>query len=171
MDENSNTVTQEWLAQAVVAESAEAIVVTDPDGLIRLWNRGATQMFGYSADEALGQTLDLIIPDKLRDRHWQGYRHTMATGITRYGDTLLSVPATHRDGRRLSVEFSVALLRNAAGVIVGISAIMRDVSERREADKALRAKVADLETRAAPRATMSVQGWSEQPCTATSFDS
>jgi PAS domain S-box-containing protein len=115
--------------------------------------------------------LDLIIPDKLRDRHWKGYRQTMATGITRYGDTLLSVPATHRDGRRLSIEFSVALLRDDAGVIVGISAIMREISERREAEKALRAKLADLETRVAPGPTMSVQGWPEQPCTSTSFDS
>jgi PAS domain S-box-containing protein len=146
--EGSSTVSQEWLAQAVVAESAEAIVVTDPDGLIRLWNDGAARIFGYSAADTVGQSLDLIIPDKLRDRHWKGYRQTMATGTTRYGDTLLSVPASHQDGHRLSIEFSVALLRDDAGVIVGISAIMREVSERREAERALRAKIADLEARA-----------------------
>jgi PAS domain S-box-containing protein len=92
----------------------------------------------------------LIIPEKLRDRHWKGYRATMATGITRYGDKLLSVPATHQDGRRLSIEFSVALLRDETGQITGISAIMREVTERREAEKALRAKLAELETRAGP---------------------
>jgi PAS domain S-box-containing protein len=166
-----DTISQEWLARAVVTESAEAIVVTDPDGVIRLWNEGATRIFGYSAADALGGSLDLIIPDKLRDRHWKGYRHTMATGITRYGESMLSVPATHQDGRRLSVEFSVALLRDDAGVIVGISAIMRDVGERREAERALRAKIAELEARVASRPTMSVQGWPEQPCTSTSFDS
>jgi PAS domain S-box-containing protein len=146
--ETSSTVSQEWLATAVVAESSEAIVVTDPDGLIRLWNDGAARIFGHSAAEALGQSLDLIIPDKLRARHWKGYEQTMSTGTTRYGDTLLSVPASHRDGHRLSIEFSVALLRDDAGVIVGISAIMREVSERREAERALRAKIAELEARA-----------------------
>ncbi|MCW2626100.1 PAS domain S-box protein [Mycobacterium sp.] len=139
-----------WLAHAVVTESAEAIVVTDPEGIIRLWNNGAARVFGYSAAEAVGQSLDLIIPEKLRDRHWKGYRETMATGVTRYGDKLLSVPATHQDGRRLSIEFSVALLRDETGQITGISAIMREVTERREAEKALRAKLAELATRAGP---------------------
>jgi PAS domain S-box-containing protein len=147
-ESSSNTLTEAWLAQAVVRESSEAIVVTDPDGAIRLWNEGAARMFGYSAAEATGQSLDLIIPEKLRDRHWKGYRETMSTGITQYGDTLLSVPAAHQDGRRLSIEFSVALLRNDAGEIVGISAIMREVSERRQAERALRTKVAELEARA-----------------------
>ena len=140
-------VTDAWLARAVVTESAEAIVVTDPDGIIRLWNSGAARVFGYSAADVVGQSLDVIIPEKLRARHWEGYRQTMLTGYTRYGDKLLSVPATHCDGRRLSIEFSVALLRDEADRIVGISAIMREVSERREAEKALRAKLADLETR------------------------
>jgi PAS domain S-box-containing protein len=139
-----------WLSHAVVTESAEAIVVADPDGVIRLWNDGAARMFGYSAAEAAGQTLDLIIPEKLRARHTKGYRETMATGVTRYGDTLLSVPATHRDGHRLSIEFSVALLRDEAGEIVGISAIMREVTERRNAERELRAKLAEAESRVGP---------------------
>jgi PAS domain S-box-containing protein len=143
-------VTEEWLAAAVVKESSEAIVVTDPAGLIRLWNDGAARIFGYSADEAMGQNLDLIIPEKLRARHWKGYFQTMATGYTRYGDKMLSVPATHRDGQRLSIEFSVALLRDDVGQIVGISAIMREITERRNAEKALRAKIAELENRAEP---------------------
>jgi PAS domain S-box-containing protein len=148
VESSTNTVTEAWLAEAVVRESSEAIVVTDPDGAIRLWNAGAAQMFGYSASEATGQSLDLIIPEKLRDRHWKGYRETMSTGITRYGDTLLSVPASHKDGHRLSIEFSVALLRNDAEEIVAISAVMREVSERREAERALRKKLAELEARA-----------------------
>ena len=148
MADSTGTMSEAWLAHAVVTESAEAIVVSDPDGIIRLWNNGATRMFGYSADEAMGRDLDLIIPEKLRDRHSKGYQQTMATGYTRYGDSLLAVPAMHRDGHRLSIEFSVALLRDEAGEIVGISAIMRDVSERREAERALRTKLAELETRA-----------------------
>jgi PAS domain S-box-containing protein len=144
------SVTEEWLATAVVKESAEAIVVTDPAGIIRLWNGGAARIFGFSADEVTGQSLDVIIPEKLRERHWKGYFQTMATGHTRYGDKLLSVPATHRDGQRLSIEFSVALLRDDADQIVGISAIMREVTERRNAEKALRAKIAELENRGGP---------------------
>jgi PAS domain S-box-containing protein len=147
---NVADVTEEWLATAVVRESPEAIVVTDPAGIIRLWNDGAARMFGYSTEEAIGQSLDVIIPEKLRERHWKGYFQTMATGYTRYGDKLLSVPATHRDGQRLSIEFGVALLRDDAGQIVGISAIMREVSERRNAERALRAKIAELENRAGP---------------------
>jgi PAS domain S-box-containing protein len=143
-------VTEEWLATAVVRESAEAIVVTDPAGIIRLWNEGAARMFGFPAEEAIGQNLDIIIPEKLRERHWKGYFQTMATGYTRYGDKMLSVPATHRDGQRLSIEFSVALLRDDAGQIVGISAIMREVSERRNAERELRAKISELESRVGP---------------------
>jgi PAS domain S-box-containing protein len=142
-------VTEAWLAQAVVTEAAEAIVVADPTGDILLWNEGAERVFGHPASGAIGKNLDLIIPEKLRQRHAKGYEQTMATGYTQYGDKLLSVPAIHRDGHRLSIEFSVALLRDDAGRIVGISAIMRDVSERREAEKALRLKLAELEARVA----------------------
>ncbi|MFE9607227.1 PAS domain-containing protein [Streptomyces sp. NPDC006012] len=134
-----------WLAQAIVRESPEAVVVADPEGIIRVWNSGAERMFGHTAAEAVGQNLALIIPEKLRERHDKGYRNTMATGETRYGDTLLAVPATHRDGHRLSIEFSVALLRDASDEIVGISAVMREVSERRNAEKALRMRLAELE--------------------------
>ncbi len=96
-------VTEEWLATAVVRESAEAIVVTDPAGIIRLWNDGAARIFGYSADEAMGQNLDVIIPEKLRERHWKGYFQTMATGYTRYGDKLLE-RARHPPRRAAAVD-------------------------------------------------------------------
>ena len=121
-------------------------MVTDPDGIIRLWNDGAARIFGFSAAEVMGQSLDVIIPEKLRDRHWKGYQQTMATGYTRYGDKMLSVPATHRDGHRLSIEFSVALLRDDAGQIVGISAIMREVSDAGRPRRRLRTKCAELES-------------------------
>jgi PAS domain S-box-containing protein len=146
---------QDWLAQAVVREAPEAIVVATPDGVITLWNGGAEKIFGYSAAEALGQTLDLIIPEKQRARHWAGYDQTMATGVTKYGDTLLKVPAVHRDGRRMSIEFSVALLRDtgdegtggngADGKIVGIAAVVRDVTERWATEKELLKRLAAAE--------------------------
>jgi PAS domain S-box-containing protein len=138
---------QDWLAQAVVREAPEAIVVSDPNGVIALWNGGAERVFGYPAAEALGQSLDLIIPDKQRGRHWAGYDAAMATGETKYGDALLQVPATHRDGRRLSLEFSVALLRDADGKIAGIAAMIRDATERWAGDRELRARLAEAERR------------------------
>lgn len=142
---------KDWLAQAVVREAPEAIVVCDPSGTIVLWNGGAERIFGYAADEALGQNLDLIIPEKQRARHWAGYEKTMATGVTKYGDAeLLKVPATHRDGRRLSIEFSVALLRSDdengdEGKIVGIMAVIRDSTERWAADRELKLRLNEAE--------------------------
>lgn len=140
----------EWFARALVGAAPEAIVVTDPEGTVRLWNAGAEAMFGFPASEAIGRSLDLIIPEKQRAAHWKGYEKAMATGVTKYGDTLLAVPALHRDGHRLSIEFSVALLRDETGAIVGISAIMREISKRRAAERALRARLAELEQRADP---------------------
>lgn len=137
---------KDWLAQAVVREAPEAIVVCDPSGTIVLWNGGAERIFGYAADEALGENLDLIIPEKQRARHWAGYEKTMATGVTKYGDAeLLKVPATHRDGRRLSIEFSVALLRDDEGKIVGIMAVIRDSTERWAADRELKLRLNEAE--------------------------
>jgi PAS domain S-box-containing protein len=136
---------QVWLAQAVVRAAPEAIVVCDPGGIIVLWNGGAERVFGYPAGEALGQNLDLIIPAKQRARHWAGFEKTMATGETRYGDSLLKVPATHRDGRRLSIEFSVALLRGPDGEIAGIAAVIRDATERWAADRDVLRRLSEAE--------------------------
>ena len=138
---------EDWLARAVVRETPEAIVACDPNGIIALWNGGAERIFGYPAAEALGRSLDLIIPEKQRSRHWAGYDKTMATGETKYGDTLLKVPAAHRDGRRLSIEFSVALLRDAQGKVAGIAAVIRDSTEHWAADRELRAALAAAERR------------------------
>jgi PAS domain S-box-containing protein len=140
-------VDEDWLARAVVRETPEAIVACDPNGIITLWNGGAERIFGYPAAEALGRSLDLIIPEKQRSRHWAGYDKTMGTGETKYGDTLLKVPAAHRDGRRLSIEFSVALLRDAQGKVAGIAAVIRDSTERWAADRELRAALAAAERR------------------------
>lgn len=135
----------EALAAAVVREAPEAIVVAGPDGMIQLWNGGAERVFGYTAAEATGASLDLIIPEKLRARHWEGYDKTMATGQTRYGDQLLKVPATHKDGRRMSIEFSVALLKDDSGTVTGIAAVIRDATERWTEERALRKRLAELE--------------------------
>ena len=103
------TYTQEWLYRQIVEKAADAIIFADKEGIIRLWNSGAEAIFGYSKEEALGETLDLIIPEKLRERHWEGYRNVMATGVTKYGSELLAVPANRNDGSRISVEFTIIL--------------------------------------------------------------
>ena len=106
--------------------------------MIILWNRGAEIMFGHSAADARGQSLDLIIPKRFRARHWEGYHTVMATGVTRYGQELLAVPAIRKDGRRISIEFSIALLRDDNGAPTGAAAIIRDVTARWEREHAAR---------------------------------
>ena len=130
------------IARALLASEADAIVACDRDGIVRVWNAGATRVFGFGADEAVGQSLDLIIPERLRVRHWDGWRHTIATGESRYagGDTL-SVPALRKDGAQISVEFTITPLHGADGAITGLAAVMRDVTARFEELKALRKQV------------------------------
>ena len=135
------------LARWLVAEAHDAIIFADREGVIRLWNRGAEELFGYTAAEALGQSLDLIIPERFRARHWEGYRRVMATGTTRYGRELLAVPGMRRDGTRLSLEFTLTLLRDTEGTVLGAGAILRDVTARWEEMRALRERLAALEGR------------------------
>ena len=129
---------------ALLASASDAIIATDREGRITFWNPGAARIFGFSAAEAVGQSLDLIIPDSLRGRHWRGYRHAMATGESRYGHgDLLSVPGLTKDGRRISVEFTIAMLRDAQDRPAGTVAILRDVSKRFEEVRDLRRQLAD----------------------------
>jgi PAS domain S-box-containing protein len=127
-----------------LAEAAsDAIIYADTEGLIRFWNSGAQRIFGFTADEAVGRSLDLIIPDKLRERHWQGYRQVIATGTSRYGEgDLLSVPGLRKDGTRVSLEFTILPFRGADGRLQGIAAILRDVTARFEEMQKLRKELA-----------------------------
>ena len=134
------------LADALLNTPSDAIVYADRDGAIRFWNAGAERIFGWTAAEALGQSLDIMIPERLRDRHWAGYRNTMATGESRYGQgDLLSVPALRKDGARISVEFTIVPLHDAEGRMEGIAAVMRDATARFEEMKTLRRRLATLE--------------------------
>ena len=127
------------LGLALLNSPAEAIAYSDRDGIIRFWNAGAERVFGFTAEEALGQSLDIIIPERQRQRHWDGYDEVMKSGVSRYGSgDLLSVPATRKDGSRISVEFTIVPLKGADGTMLGMAAIMRDVSARFEELKALR---------------------------------
>ena len=96
--------THEWLCQQIVENTQEAVIFADCEGMIRLWNIGAEGIFGYTAAEVLGQSLELIIPARLRDQHRSGFRRVMATGVTQYDRKLLAVPATRKDGSRISLE-------------------------------------------------------------------
>ena len=126
-------------ATTLVAGMSDALVYADADGAIRVWNRGAVRIFGFTEAEAVGQSLDIIIPANLRERHWRGYRETMRTGQTRYGDgQILSVPAVRKDGVRISVEFTIVLFADINGQMTGIAAIMRDATKTFEELRALR---------------------------------
>jgi PAS domain S-box-containing protein len=138
-------------AITLVAGMPDAIVYADTEGLIRAWNAGAVRMFGYTEQEALGQSLDLITPANLRDRHWQGYRETMRSGKTRYGNgQILAVPAIRKDGSRLSVEFTIVPFTGDDGRMAGIAAIMRDTTARFEELRNLRKQLAVCRDAAAP---------------------
>ena len=141
------TYTPEWLSHQIVEHTQEAIIFADRDGLIQLWNAGAETIFGYTAAEVIGQSLDVIIPERLRDRHGEGYRHVMATGDTQYSQKLLAVPATRKDGARISIEFTVLLVRELRGDILGVAAMIRDVTARWQREKDLQTRLAAIEGR------------------------
>ncbi len=130
------------LNAALLTSRGDAIIAADEQGLIQFWNPGAERMFGFSATEAVGQSLDLIIPPQLRDRHWQGYRDVMKSGQSRYGQgDVLAVPGMRKDGTRISLEFTIVPLRAADGRWTGLGAVLRDVTARFEELRALREKV------------------------------
>lgn len=133
------------LYRTILEQAPDAILYADREGVIRLWNRGAALVFGFTAEEAIGQSLDLIIPERLRGRHWEGYFKVMETGESRYGIELLTVPALHRDGRQLSCAFSIVMLKDDQGKPLGVASIMRDGTEAFEREKALKKRIAELE--------------------------
>ena len=138
------------LIERLAIDSPDAVVFADAAGKIRFWNRAATRIFGFEEAEALGQTLDLIVPERQRARHWEGYDRVMAGGASRYGvGDVLAVPAMRKDGNRISIEFMVLPVRDAMGAMLGIAAFLRDVTPRFEELRALRRELAALKARPA----------------------
>lgn len=135
----------ELLTRTVLETRADAILAADLDGIIRFWNPGAVRIFGFTEHQALGQSLDIIVPEKQRARHWEGWEGVIQTGRSRYAaDERLAVPAMTSDGRRISVEFTILILHDQYGEIAGIGAIMRDVTTRFNELRELRMKSAGL---------------------------
>lgn len=131
------------IAESLLGTRSEAIIAADREGIICFWNPGAERIFGYTSADATGRSLDLIIPERLRDRHWEGYRGTIATGRSRYGEgDVLSVPAQHKSGATISIEFTILPLRDGSGAITAIVAIMRDVTKRFEEIRELKRRLA-----------------------------
>jgi PAS domain S-box-containing protein len=135
----------------LVGSIGDAVIASDPSGAIVLWNPAAERMFGHTEAEALGKSLDIIIPQRQQQRHWDGYHKTMETGITKYGNDVLRVPAVHKDGHTLSIAFTVAMLHTPDGKISAIVAVVRDESARFAEDRALRKRLTELEMQAAAR--------------------
>ena len=134
--------------QNLVSAIGDAVVVADADNNIIYWNPAAERMFGHSWDQAVGQSLDLIIPERLRKRHGEGYRKTMETGVTRYGTDVLRVPAVHQDGSSMSIAFTVAMLYAPDGQVNAVAAVIRDETTRFNEDRQLRRRLAELEAQA-----------------------
>jgi PAS domain S-box-containing protein len=131
----------------LVESVADAVIVSDASGAITLWNPAAVRMFGYTESEAMGQSLDLIIPERQRQRHWEGYHKTMRTGETRYGNDVLRVPAAHKDGHSLSIAFTVAMMYSEENKVTAIVAVIRDETSRWNEERVMRRRLAELEAR------------------------
>jgi PAS domain S-box-containing protein len=140
---------RDQLYRQIVEGSPDAIVWGDAQGIIRLWNAGAETMFGFTAREAVGQSMDIIIPERLRGRHWDGYHRVMATGTSRYGSgDLLAVPAVTKDGRTISIEFTIQMPKGPTGEILGAVAIIRDVTSRFQREREMARRLKELEAKA-----------------------
>jgi PAS domain S-box-containing protein len=143
--------------QQLVESIGDAVVVCDAAGAIIVWNDAAVRMFGFTREDALGKSLDIIIPERQRQRHWDGYNKSMATGETRYGNDVLRVPALHRDGRNLSIAFTVAMLYDEARNVTAIVAVIRDETQRWSEERQMRVRLAQLEARIKEEATSAQQ--------------
>lgn len=133
------------LSEVLVAAAPDAMIFADRYGVIRVWNSSAEVLFGYPGSEVIGRSLDVIIPERLRSAHWQGFRAAIATGNAKYVRRVLTTRALQRNGSRLYVDLSFALIRDDSGTVIGSLAIARDCTERYLSDKALRARVSELE--------------------------
>jgi PAS domain S-box-containing protein len=133
------------LFQAIVEQAPDAFIFADRDGVIQVWNHGAETVFGYAAAEVLGKSLDVIIPERLQHAHWEGFRRAIDTGQTKYGNRVLTTRSVHKNGSKLYVDLSFGLVRSGGGAVIGALAVGRDCTARYLSERALRARLAELE--------------------------
>ncbi|WP_428852722.1 PAS domain-containing protein [Imbroritus primus] len=138
----------DW-ATMIVAQTSDAIIATDRGGVIRVWNAGAERLFGHRQSEMLGGSLDVIIPETLRKAHWIGFDRAVVSGQMKYSGEVMTTRSMHKDGRKLYIDMSFNLLRDASDQVVGVLAIARDCTARYEAERAMRMRLRELE---APKA-------------------
>jgi len=134
---------------ALVGAIGDAVVVCDAQGRVIVWNPSAERMFGFTEAEALGQRMDMIVPERLRQRHWEGYDKSMETGKTRYAHDVLRVPAVDKAGRAMSIAFTVFMLYDENGKVTACGSVIRDETDRFAQDRALKKRLAELEAQLA----------------------
>lgn len=137
------------LCRHIVEASSDAFIFADRDGLIQLWNRGAELIFGYAPAEVTGRSLDIIIPERLRAAHWSAFDHSLETGQTKHTNRVLTTRSAHKDGRKLYVDLSFGLVKDATGFVLGAFAVGRDCTARYESDRAMKARLQELEAKMA----------------------
>jgi PAS domain S-box-containing protein len=133
------------LPKALIEHLAEAVIFADRDGVIRLWNPGAHADFGYSADEVLGRRLDVLIPERLRPRHWAAFDAAIETGEMKHGRESMATRSLHKDATDLYLDLSFALVKDAHGHVLGAAAVARDITGRFRAEKESRRRIEDLQ--------------------------
>jgi PAS domain S-box-containing protein len=144
--------TDEIDSAALIEQSPDAVIFADRDGVIRVWNAAAERIFGYAAADALGQDLNIIIPESLRESHWAGYDRALAAGDTKYRGQSLATKAVRADGSPTYVELSFAIVHAADGSVIGALAHARDINERFERERAMRRRLRELEPASEPQA-------------------
>lgn len=139
---------EQRLFEQLIGNTGDAVLFVDRDGTIRFWNESATRVFGYDEDEAVGASLDIIIPERFREAHWEGYNRAIEAGESPYEPgELLSVPALRADGERVSAELTITPIREADGTMAGMAAICREVTERFEREQERKERIEELEAR------------------------
>ena len=133
------------VAGLLVEQAPDAMIFADGDGVIRVWNEAASRVFGHASEAALGQSLDLIIPEQFREAHWKGFDRALEDGRTKYEGKALPTRSVRADGETIYVELSFAIIRDDDGEVIGSLAQARDITERREQERATRARLKELE--------------------------
>lgn len=129
----------------ILDQAPDAVIFADKSGLITYWNAAAERVFGHSANAALGQSLDLIIPEAQREAHWRGFDRALAAGETKYWGKALPTRAVRADAETIYVELSFAIVKSGGGEVVGALAFARDITERWTQDREMRRRLRELE--------------------------